>query len=173
MEIERKFLLDRELFWDLVLHDKLFDQTKFEIYGIRQAYFLKKFLLNWSIVARFRVKTTYSVSSKDFFITYKKGTDDPRVRTEHEIALPWFIGYPIDALLSLMNAYGLRNTFTAYTKLRTVITYADKVWEIDEFTNHDFVIAEIELSDPDEQFVLLPGIIREVTNEPEYQNVNL
>ena len=50
-------------------------------------------------------------------------------------------------------------------------------YEIDEFNDRELVLAEIELSAEDEELVipdwLKPHVVREVTGEPEYVNVNL
>ena len=58
-----------------------------------------------------------------------------------------------------------RSTSTAHT------------WEIDEFKNRDLVLAEIELESEDDDVAfpdwLAPAVQREVTGEPEFQNINL
>jgi adenylate cyclase len=50
-------------------------------------------------------------------------------------------------------------------------------WEIDEFKHRDLVLAEIELDSEDDEVVypdwLAPAVQREVTKEPEFQNINL
>ncbi len=50
-------------------------------------------------------------------------------------------------------------------------------WEVDEFTDRDLVLAEIELPSEDIKPKLpdwiAPHVVREVTGEPEYVNVNL
>ena len=50
-------------------------------------------------------------------------------------------------------------------------------WEIDDFKRRDLVLAEIELETEDDEVAfpewLAPVIQREVTNEPEFQNINL
>jgi len=51
------------------------------------------------------------------------------------------------------------------------------VWEVDEFTDRDLWLAEVELPSADHEAKppdwLAPHIVREVTNEPEYLNINL
>ena len=53
----------------------------------------------------------------------------------------------------------------------------DRVWEIDEFLDRELVLAEVELEGEDEDVTppdwLRPFVVREVTGEPEYVNVNL
>lgn len=48
-------------------------------------------------------------------------------------------------------------------------------WEVDVFKGRlkGLVLAEIELSDPDERFDLPEFIVREVTDDPRYYNSNL
>ena len=62
-------------------------------------------------------------------------------------------------------------------KVRHVIPAGDHVWEVDDFTDRELVLAEIELNSEQES-VELPDwlksyVVREVTNEPEYVNLNL
>lgn len=62
-------------------------------------------------------------------------------------------------------------------KRRYPVADKDLVWEIDEFTDRDLTLAEVELSGEDEASEppdwLRPYVAREVTGEPEYLNVNL
>jgi CYTH domain-containing protein len=50
-------------------------------------------------------------------------------------------------------------------------------WEIDEFLDRDLVLAEVELPDPAAKFALPewlePFVVREVTEDPAFQNLNL
>ena len=56
-------------------------------------------------------------------------------------------------------------------KVRHVIPAGDHVWEVDDFTDRELVLAEIELNSEQER--LKSYVVREVTNEPEYVNLNL
>ncbi|MGQ0764266.1 MAG: CHAD domain-containing protein [Gemmatimonadota bacterium] len=60
------------------------------------------------------------------------------------------------------------------SKRRYRIPGGDLVWEIDEFTDRDLVLAEVELTDANVQPPLpdwlAPFVVREVTGEPEYLN---
>ncbi len=51
------------------------------------------------------------------------------------------------------------------------------MWEIDEFTDRELVLAEVELPAPDmvpePPEWLGPYVVRDVTDEPEYLNANL
>lgn len=60
-------------------------------------------------------------------------------------------------------------------KTRTRIPHASHVWEVDEFggQNRGLIIAEVELSSPDEEVTLPPWIDAEVTGDPRYFNSNL
>lgn len=62
-------------------------------------------------------------------------------------------------------------------KRRHQVKDHDLTWEIDEFTDRDLVLAEVELSSPDEAVEppewLKPYVVREVTGEDAYVNLNL
>jgi adenylate cyclase len=60
-------------------------------------------------------------------------------------------------------------------KKRTRIPHASHVWEVDEFggDNQGLIVAEVELSSPDEEVALPPWVGSEVTGDPRYYNSNL
>ena len=62
-------------------------------------------------------------------------------------------------------------------KRRHTVPDGDLAWEIDEFTDRELVLAELELPDEEHpvQFPewLSPYVVREVTQEPEFLNLNL
>ena len=60
-------------------------------------------------------------------------------------------------------------------KTRYYIPYGNHVFEVDEFhdKNEGLIIAEIELSDENEEFEKPYWLGTEVTGKPEYQNSNL
>lgn len=60
-------------------------------------------------------------------------------------------------------------------KIRFKTDYHGFIWEIDEFKgeNQGLILAEIELTAPDQTFDLPPWIDREVTDDPRYYNANL
>jgi adenylate cyclase len=62
-------------------------------------------------------------------------------------------------------------------KTRYVVVDGDHAWEIDEFTDRDLVLAEIELPTADAIVTfpewLAPHVVREVTDEPAYLNLKL
>lgn len=63
----------------------------------------------------------------------------------------------------------------AIEKTRTRVTHASHVWEVDEFggDNQGLIIAEVELSSPDEKVALPSWVGIEVTGDPRYYNSNL
>jgi len=60
-------------------------------------------------------------------------------------------------------------------KVRHFVTYAGKVWEIDEFSgeNKGLIVAEIELNDIEEQFELPDWADKDVSDDKRYYNVSL
>ncbi|GAD08457.1 Uncharacterized protein conserved in bacteria [Porphyromonas crevioricanis] len=60
-------------------------------------------------------------------------------------------------------------------KQRMLIRHEGLCWEVDVFSSpHEgLVIAEIELSYPDQQINLPPWVGKEVTGDPQYYNANL
>ena len=97
--------------------------------------------------------------------TVKLGTGISRTEIEEEAPAAVF-----DAMWPLTEGHRIH-------KRRYAIPDEPFVWEIDEFTDRELVLAEVELPDaaisvaPPEW--LAPYIVREVTGEPEYLNINL
>ena len=62
-------------------------------------------------------------------------------------------------------------------KRRYYVKDGDVTWEIDEFTDRELVLAEVELEREDQEVVmpewLAPYLVREVTGEGTYQNSRL
>ena len=60
-------------------------------------------------------------------------------------------------------------------KIRYVVEYAGKQWEIDEFhgKNEGLVLAEIELESAEEHIQLPPWVGKEVSHDPRYYNAYL
>jgi CYTH domain-containing protein len=62
-------------------------------------------------------------------------------------------------------------------KRRHTVRNGADVWEVDEFTDRDLVLAELELPRADHPIVippwLSPVLVRDVTGEPQYANSNL
>jgi adenylate cyclase len=62
------------------------------------------------------------------------------------------------------------------SKRRWRVPEGELCWEIDEFTDRELVLAEVELPTADHPVVfpswLAPLVVREVTHEPAYLNLN-
>ncbi len=60
-------------------------------------------------------------------------------------------------------------------KSRTHLLYEGHLWEIDQFegANAGLIVAEIELTDPEESFLIPPWLGKEVSGDPRYFNSNL
>lgn len=114
---------------------------------------------------RERVRRTRNGQETQWFRTLKLGTGLVRQETEEETTEVVF-----EAMWPLTEGRRVR-------KRRYRIAEDDLVWEIDEFEDRDLVLAEVEL--PSEDVVPEPPewlasyIVREVTDDPDYQNINL
>lgn len=60
-------------------------------------------------------------------------------------------------------------------KIRHYVPFGRHLWEIDEFfgANAGLIVAEIELTDPDEDFERPPWLGREVSDDPRFYNSRL
>jgi len=145
MEIERKFLVDREK-WDQVTKEKR------SLY--RQGYIVS------DPEKTIRVRITDTAA----FLTIK-GLTVGASRPEFEYPIP-----ETDAR-QLLDIF----CDSVVSKTRYFITYDNKLWEVDEFSglNEGLMIAEIELKSEDEPFLLPDWVGREVTGEKQYSNSNL
>lgn len=94
-----------------------------------------------------------------------KSREQAGVRQEFEYAIP-----VVDAEALLALCVGGR-----IEKRRHHLDHAGHHWEIDEFLgdNAGLIVAEIELSRPDERFVHPPWLGREVTGQARYYNLSL
>src|SRR5690606_17889918 len=145
MEIERKYLVNPTL-WEEVAKGK----------GkvIRQGYFTSN--ENFSV----RVRT----KGEKAFLTIK-GCIDAISRHEFEYEIP-----VQDAV------FMLENYAKPYLhKIRYEIEFEGKIWEVDEFQGSlsPLLLAEIELTHPDETFSLPEWVDKEVTEDPSYLNSNI
>lgn len=148
LEIERKYLL-RGMPPDMP------DGT---VERITQGYLPgRKFIERLRAVQRGRQRT--------YVRTVKIGTGLVRTELEEETTRAVF-----DALWPL--TAGRR-----VTKRRHRVAVGDLAWEIDEFTDRDLVLAEIEIPSSDRKVALpdwlKPYVEREVTGDPAYLNANL
>ncbi len=145
MEIERKFLVNEEL-WKHV--------KKGNGKHIRQGYFTSS--EHYSV----RVRT----KGEQAFLTVK-GTREGISRDEFEYEIP----YP-DALFMLE-----RYTQPYLEKTRYEVKFEGKIWEIDEFHGKlsPLILAEVELNSEDEAIQLPGWVMEEVSTNPDYFNSNI
>lgn len=103
-------------------------------------------------------------AGEDAFITVKSKTEGMS-RAEFEYKIPF-----ADALAMLDLC-----ARPIIQKTRYAVTHAGKLWTVDVFEaeNTGLIVAEIELSDPDELVELPPWVGEEVTYDPRYRNSSL
>ena len=144
LEIERRFLIKNDN-WKKFITKKIF---------IEQGY-LSKSLDNWIIRIRF--------TGKDFKIAFKKHIKS-FTNLEFEYSIPQKDGETIMSNLS--------NTIK---KERYFLEVEKKSWIIDCFkeNNYPLEIAEIELSNEEEDLSLPSFISKEITGLKHYSNFNL
>jgi CHAD domain-containing protein/CYTH domain-containing protein len=82
-----------------------------------------------------------------------------------------------DATEELFEAFWPHTEGRRLTKRRYRVVEGDLTWEVDEFTDRDLVLAEVELDaehhHPELPAWLAPLVVREVTDDPAYVNINL
>ncbi|MCR5175937.1 MAG: CYTH domain-containing protein [Anaerovibrio sp.] len=144
VEIERKFLVDR---------NKWVPANKG--LSIRQGYISD----DKDRIVRIRTRGDRG------YITIK-GANEGLSRLEMEYEIPH-----IDAA-NLLDKLCLKPLIE---KKRYIEEYQGHIWEIDVFfgDNEGLIVAEVELSAPDEKVELPPWIIREVSDDSRYYNSNL
>lgn len=144
IEIERKFLVKKDI-WANV--------HKGEGKTIRQAYLLNEL----GKTVRVRIK-----GDKGYLTIKGKSTTNQMQRTEFEYTIP------------VEDAEALLRDFTQNEihKKRFSLEIGGKEWVVDEFygVNQGLLLAEIELSSVDEDFVLPDWAAEEVTQDKRYYN---
>lgn len=145
VEIERKFLVDRQL-WSSQVPEKSRQ--------LRQAY------LSDDPDKTIRVRT----AGEQGYLTIK-GRAKGISRQEFE----WEI--PLEEAHELINNFAAQ----VVEKVRHYITYKGKLWEVDEFRglNEGLLVAEIELTSEEETFEKPDWLQEEVTHDPRYLNAKL
>jgi adenylate cyclase len=143
-EIERKFLIDR---------DKI--GTLENGYQIKQGYIETV----GNKVVRIRVR------NQNAFLTIK-GENDGIKRLEFEYEIP------LNDANEMLEKLCLEPMIE---KTRYVLNVGNHVWEIDVFhgQNEGLIVAEIELEDENESFVIPDWVREEVTAELKYHNSHL
>lgn len=145
IEIERKYLVDKEIWPGTVKDDR---------HLIRQGYILN----NADKTVRIRL-----YDNKGYITIKGLSTGASRPEFEYEI--------PEEDAKELLDNF----CTSRISKIRNKILYKGKVWEVDEFLddNAGLIVAEIELLGEDEEFDLPDWIAKEVTGEEKYYNSNL
>jgi CHAD domain-containing protein/CYTH domain-containing protein len=112
-----------------------------------------------------RLRHVRQDGTERFFRTVKAGAGISRTELEDETTRRVF-----DTMWPLTEGKRVH-------KRRYAVADGPHVWEIDEFTDRELVLAEVELESADTLVEppewLAPYVIREVTGEPEYLNLNL
>ena len=144
LEIERRFLIKNDSWRDLITK-KIF---------IEQGY-LSKSLYDWIIRIRF--------TGKDYKIAFKKHIES-FTNFEFEYSIPRKDGETI-----------MSNVSNTIKKERFFLEVEKKSWIIDCFkgNNYPLKIAEIELSEEEEDFILPSFISKEITGMKHYSNFSL
>ena len=144
LEIERKYLL-KTMDWKV--------ESIQSVTNIKQAYLFED--QDKSIRIRIR--------SDKAFLTIKMGQGLTRNEYEYSISV-------MDAEEMIAKA-----KLRCLEKIRYVINHQNNLWEIDVFQGKydGLVLAEIELTSPDEKVDLPTWIGEEVTDNPAYLNVQL
>lgn len=111
---------------------------------------------------RERIRRTERGGATRWYRTFKSGTGLVREELEEETTAEIF-----EAMWPLTLG---RRIF----KRRYEVPEGSHLWEVDEFTDRELVLAEVELSRADEVVEipdwLAPWLVREVTDDPAYRN---
>lgn len=148
LEIERKLLLRK-------LPDEVYAGEFFMIHH------------GWlpGLVIQERI-TANTRGSGEYWRCIKSGKGITRIEAQEQIDKPYF-----DKLWPLTE--GRRVQKIRY-KIKDIM---DQMWEIDFFLDRPLCLAEIELKSEEERLVvptwLTPYVVKEVTDDPSYLNVNL
>lgn len=112
-----------------------------------------------------RLRRVRNGAATEYWRTIKAGRGVTRQEVEEETTEPVF-----EAMWPLTKGRRL-------TKLRHPVPDGGFVWEIDAFTDRNLVLAEVELDSetqrPEPPEWLAPYVVREVTGEDEFVNINL
>lgn len=145
LEIERKFKVRSEVFRKMASSS----------IDIRQGY------LSRDPMRTVRIRLRCGASGCQGYITVK-GITAGAVREEYEYEIP---AADAERMLSLCEGRML-------SKTRWIVPYGDHIWEVDEFHGDlsPLIVAEVELSSPDEEITLPPFAGEEVTGDARYYN---
>ena len=143
-EIERKYLLKNNDWRKLSTSS----------FKIKQGY------LNSNIERTVRVRR---IGDKALLTIKSKNEGITRSEYEYEI--------PVEDAISLLDLCEK----PIIEKTRSIVVFENKTWEIDEFEgeNKGLIIAEIELSSENEEFIVPSWIGKEVSDDERYYNSSL
>ena len=140
----------------------------------------KKFLINHipfeQVKYAHKIKQGYIVSDKDKVIRIREKDDEYFITIKgNKIGLSRF---EFEYKIPKSDANELFKSFCkigSISKTRHYVDYNGHTWEVDEFhgENNGLVVAEIELESEDEQFEIPNWVIKEVTADARYYNMNL
>ncbi len=84
----------------------------------------------------------------------------------------WEYEIPFQDALELLK---LCNGAKTIDKTRYIVPFENHIWEVDEFysPNSGLIVAEIELADENEQYLLPPFVGKNVTGDTRYYNSNI
>jgi len=144
-EIERKFLVDKELLDPHLIDGEYIEQGYLDTNG------------NTSVRIR--------ITPREAFITVKGGISNT-TRSEFEYPIPRDEGLAMIDMLC-------ENVIIMKTRYH--ITHGEHVWDVDVFhgQHQGLIVAEIELTSEDEEFDLPEWTTTEVTDDMSYLNCNL
>lgn len=153
-EIERKFLIDKELF-DNCAYAQCHTAV---VRGITQGYLFD--IKNH--VGRIRL-----TSDRKAVVTYK-GPNRGITRTEVEFGVPYLIG----KFLSNFCGPLIHKTRRTFPTIETVHGHGNTKWEVDTFQNlsEELILAEIELPSEGTEFSRPDWLGEEVSEDPAYYN---
>ena len=105
------------------------------------------------------------ITGKEAYLTIKGPSNGPE-RSEFEYSIPLS---DAETMLEELCERPLID------KIRYQVEFSGNTWEVDVFhgENEGLIIAEIELKMPDQQITLPAWVLKEVTDDPRYFNVNL
>lgn len=143
-EIERKFLIDRA-----------------KLGALRSGSTIKQAYISTTDNTTVRIR----VCGKRAFLTLK-GKNKGLRRTEFEYAIP---------LVDANEMISELCSGPVIEKTRYLVEYMGHTWEVDIFDgeNQGLEIAEIELTNENEQFVMPPWVVEEVSGDARYYNFSL
>lgn len=126
-------------------------------------------------VGHHRIEQGYLSSSPDATVRVRlkddRGILTVKTRNTGAVRHEWEYEIPADDARSMLERSGV----AVLSKVRYVVPYGGRDWEIDVFSGAlaGLVVAEVELESEDARVELPPFVTREVTDDARYYNSNL